>query len=127
MTAALHHQRFGNQRHGKLSADTQPTVVVFAYGKRFIEAANPLEQLLGHHHRRWTHQAKRPAWQENIARRLPMNRSRIDSDAVANPDLLRLADLIFRMLRHECSLSLELARQPGVVGVEKRDIATTRL
>src|SRR5258708_7262008 len=116
MTAALHHQRFGNQRHGKLSADTQPKVVVFAYGKRFIEAANRIKQLVGPHPRRWTHQAERQAWQENIARRLPMNRSRIDSDAVANPDLLRLADLKSRMLCHECSLSLELARQPGVVG-----------
>ena len=55
-----------------------------------------------------------------------MNRSRIDSDAVANPDLLRLADLKFGMLRHECGLSLELARQPDVVGIEKRDIAPAR-
>ena len=56
-----------------------------------------------------------------------MDCSRVDSDAVTNPDLLRLADLKFGVANHECGLSLELAREPDVVGIEKCDIAASRL
>lgn len=56
-----------------------------------------------------------------------MDCPRVDSDAITNPDLLRLADLKFGVANHECGLSLELAREPDVVGIEKCDIAAARL
>ena len=56
-----------------------------------------------------------------------MSRFGIDSDTVPNPDLVGLADLHLAMPFHECDLSLQLAREPKIIGVEKSDIAPARL
>ena len=56
-----------------------------------------------------------------------MSRFGIDSDTVPNPDFLGLADLHLAVLFHECDLSLQLAREPKIIGVEKPDIEPARL
>ena len=127
MTAALNHQSFGNQRYGVFDAHPQPEIVVFAYGKRFIEAADPLEQILRQHHRRRTHQTKVQAARKDVTGRLSVNRLGIDSDPLPNPDFLGLANLNFRLPAHECHLFFQFPRQPKIVGIEKRDVLPKRL
>ena len=53
-----------------------------------------------------------------------MNRLRIDSDTIANPNLFGLADLKFGMTIQEGELNLKLARQPKIVGIKKGHITT---
>ena len=56
-----------------------------------------------------------------------MNRAGINPNPIANPDLVCLADVEFRMLIHKTSLSLELAVKPKIVRIQERYIMAARL
>jgi len=110
-----------------VNRDAQPKVVIFAHRQIFVEAAHSLEQLTAQHHRRRAHQAQFQTGNENVPRRLSMFGHGIDLDAVANPDFLSLADLHRRVLFHERGLERKFVRQPKIVRIEKRQIASTRV
>lgn len=50
----------------------------------------------------------------------------VDPHSSADPNLIGLRDLNFRMLVHECGLHSKLFRKPEIVGIEKREIAPAR-
>jgi hypothetical protein len=127
MTTPLDDESLGNQGNRILRGDAQPKVVVFAYGKRLIEAADPLEKLPRHHHRGRTYQTEIQATHKDVTGRLSMNRFRIDSDTLANPDLVGLANLNLRVPIQEGYLGLQFTRQPQIVGIKKRNVTTMGL
>ena len=51
-----------------------------------------------------------------------MNGPGINPNPIANPDLVCLADVKFRMLIHKTSLSLELTVKPKIVRIQERYI-----
>ena len=127
MPAALDCQPVGYQWHLVLRADPKPEIVIFAHRKCFIETAGSLKEGFRHHHGGWTHQTKLQAPTENVTGRFLMNAPRVNPNPIANPDLVCLADVKFRMLVHKTSLSLELTVKPKIVRIQERYIVTARL
>ncbi len=121
MPTMLDDQRRFDQRHRKITGDAQPEVVVFANRQRLVEAAAALEQFPGHHRGGRTDQTEIETALKNISRRLAMLQLRIDPHAVANPDLVGLANLHFSMALHKCHLHLQLVRLPEIVRIEERE------
>jgi hypothetical protein len=126
VSSSLNNQGRWNQANPGLDRDSQPEIIVFANRKAFIEPANAVKQLLGHHNRRWTHQAKVEAGAKNIAGWLSVFGLWIHSGSLANPDFLRLTDLHFWMLIHERRLDFQLVGQPEVIGIQKRHVSALR-
>ena len=53
-----------------------------------------------------------------------MNGPRINPNSIAQPDLVCLADVKFRMLLHKLSLFLQFSAEPKIVRVQKSHIVT---
>ena len=96
MAAMLDDQGLFDQRHRIIASDAQPQVIVLTDRQRLIEAAAPIEQFPGHHHCRRTDKTEIETPLKNVPRWFAMLDPWIDSDTMADPNLIGLANWHFR-------------------------------
>ena len=109
-----------------MSRNAQPKIIIFADGQALIESAGRVKQLARHHDGRGADQAKLKAATKDVPRRFLMLDLRVHTKPSADPDLIGLADLNFRMLLHEFGLDSKFLRKPKIIGIEKREVAPAR-
>ena len=99
--------------------DAQPQIVIFAHRKPLVESAcrsnNSRVIITADGLTKQRSRLRKKTSPDGFR----CSSLRVYPDAVANPDLLGLADLHVGMADHEGGLARQLAGQPEIVGIEK--------